>query len=113
MERRRHTRFYVVDLDLFIQSSLEHVGKIINISRGGLLVNASSEYQTGEKFNFFIPFPEAVSGEVDFNFSAKIAWCLQHPLNASVYSIGMEFVDIPEIQHIFLQQMIKIYGQSR
>jgi hypothetical protein len=113
MERRRHKRFHVVDLDLFVQGKLDHVGKIINISRGGLLINASSVYSPGEIFDFFIPFSQAISGKVDFKFTGKISWCLQHPLNASVYSVGMEFIDIPEIQHVFLEQMIKIYGKNR
>jgi Tfp pilus assembly protein PilZ len=112
MERRGAKRFAVVDLDLFNKQTQEHVGKIINISKGGLLVNASNEFPTGEEFDFYIPFTKNVNGEVKFEFNARVVWCQPNPLTPSAFSVGMEFSNIPELQTVFIQKMIQIYGEG-
>lgn len=112
MERRRSRRFNVVDLELFSAETTENVGKIINISKGGLLVNSTEEYKTGEEHKFYIPFSKDINDEVKFDFKATIVWCQPNPLTPSAFSVGMEFADIPELQTVFIQQMIRIYGES-
>ena len=112
MERRGSRRFNVVDLDLFSQTTNEHVGRVVNISKGGLLVNASLEFPVGGKIDFYIPFTKSVSGDIKFEFTAKIIWCHPNPLHPSGYSIGLEFSNFPELQTVFIEKMIKIYGEN-
>lgn len=110
MERRRSKRFNVVNLELFNNDTKEHVGKVINISKGGLLVTADQEFKPGEIHPFFIPFTQTVNGEIKFDFEAKIIWCRPNPLSSAAYSIGIEFSTHPELQTMFIQQLVKIYG---
>ena len=112
MDRRRAKRFNVVELELFYHDDREHIGQVINISKGGILVNSKQEYTAGEKHSFYIPFTQAINGEVEFKFTATIIWCQQNPLSTSSFSIGMEFSDFAELQTVFIQQMIKIYGEQ-
>ena len=112
MERRRAKRFNVVNLELFQNGSNEHIGKVINISKGGILVTSNHEFAPGENHSFYIPFTQTINGEVKFKFNGDIIWCKPDPMSSSTFSIGMEFSDIPEIQTVFIQQMVKIYGEK-
>ncbi|HKJ26094.1 MAG TPA: PilZ domain-containing protein [Anaerolineales bacterium] len=112
MERRREKRFNVVDLELFHKDRQDHVGTVINISRGGLLVNATEEFKPEEQHSFSIPFVKTINGEVKFDFKATIVWCQPNPLAPSAYSVGMEFTENPDLQTMFIQQMVKIYGDN-
>lgn len=110
MERRKSRRFSIVNLDLHDQVSNQLVGKVVNISQGGLLTIAEKTYEAGKEYGFYIPFKETVNGLVKFEFSGKVVWCRPNALKPGMLSIGLEFADNPKIQTIFIEQMIKIYG---
>jgi Tfp pilus assembly protein PilZ len=112
MERRRSKRFNVVNLELFHKETQEHIGKIINISKGGLLVTSTEEFSQGEEHKFYIPFAQNVNGEVKFDFEATIVWCQPDPRATSAFSVGLEFAENAELQTVFIQQMVKIYGEN-
>ena len=110
MERRKSRRFSIVNLDLYDQSSDRLVGKVVNISQGGLLTIAEEAYETGKEYAFYIPFEETVNGRVKFEFSGRIVWCRPNALKPGMLSVGLEFADNAKIQTMFIEQMIKIYG---
>lgn len=112
MERRKSKRFSVVNLDLHDKSTDELVGKIVNISQGGLLSISERSFETGREYEFFIPFNKTINGLVKFEFSARIVWCHPNPIKPGSMSIGLEFSDNPKIQTLFIEQMIKIYSPS-
>jgi len=112
MERRKSRRFSIVSLDLHDRSSEELIGKVVNISQGGLLTESEVSYEPGKEYNFFIPFHETISGMVKFDFSARIIWCRPNALKSGMMSIGMEFSDNPKIQTLFIEQMVKIYSST-
>ena len=112
MERRKSRRFSVVNLDLHDKTTEKLVGKVVNISQGGLLTISKIEYKTGEEFEFFIPFSETVNGLVKFEFIARIVWCRPNSLTPGMMSVGLEFSDNQKIQTVFIEQMVKIYNPS-
>jgi Tfp pilus assembly protein PilZ len=112
MERREHERFSVVDLVLYDQESGRPIGKVVNISAKGLLVISSRKYEVGQILGFFIPFTKTIQGMVKFEFQGEVRWVHpndQHPLR---YSIGMQFTENPELQTMFFQQLVDLYGAS-
>jgi len=110
MERRTSRRFSIVNLDLHDQASDSLVGKVVNISQGGLLSIADKAYEPGKEYAFYIPFEESVNGRVKFEFTGRIVWCRPNALKPGMLSVGLEFADNPKIQTLFIEQMIKIYG---
>ncbi len=112
MDKRRSPRFTVVDLELYDHETHNKVGQVVNISRGGLLVNASQELITEDTYQFYIPFHQTDDQEVKFPFEGRVVWCQPNLIHNSKYSIGLEFADLPEIQTYFIQQLIKFYGQD-
>lgn len=113
MERRRAKRFTVVDLELFNQQTRSLIGTVVNISKGGLLAKTDVSFTPGDKYNFFIPFAKSVNGEVQFNFSALIVWCHPNSLHPKKFSVGIEFNNFPEVQTLFIQQMVGIFGGTK
>ena len=112
IERRKAKRFMVVDLEVFLAEEEERIGRVVNLSEGGLLMISEKELPSPEVLRFSIPFSHTVNGEIKFDFNAKIVWCYPNTLNSSKFSVGMEFAENPDLQSIFIQQMIKIYGSD-
>lgn len=112
MERRQHERFTVVDLILYEKNAAHPVGKVVNISARGLLVISSKPYKVGEEVQLYIPFKKTVRGMVKFEFLADIRWVHQDDENPTQIKVGMEFADHPELQTMFIEQLVSIYGAS-
>lgn len=112
MERRQHPRFTVVDLTLYEQITGRPVGKVVNISTRGLLVISSKQYKVGEEIRFHIPFKKTVRGKINFDFLAEIRWCHPDDDNPAQIRVGMEFAENPDLQTMFIEQLVKIYGVS-
>ena len=112
MERRQHERFTVVDLVLYEQATNRPIGKVVNVSARGLLVISSKEYKVGKEIDFFIPFTKTVQGLVKFEFKGAVKWSTQSDENPAQMKIGMEFADNPDLQTMFIQQLVKVYGAS-
>ena len=112
MERRKSRRFSIVNLDLHEQGTGDLVGKVVNISQGGMLTIADKAYEPGNEYGFYIPFEQTVNGIVKFEFSGRVVWCRPNALKPGMLSVGLEFADNPKIQTIFIEQMIKIYGSD-
>jgi len=112
MERRQHERFSVVDLMLHEQETSRPVGKVVNISASGLLVISSKSYQGGQKIGFYIPFTKTVQGMIKFEFMGTVKWAHPAEDNPSQVRVGIEFADNPELQTMFIQQLVRVYGAS-
>lgn len=111
-ERRQAERHEVVDLQLFGQATGDLLGKVVNISEGGLLVLSETEFKPGERDNFYIPFTQTVQGMVKFEFLGEIRWVQPESDNSSLNKVGMAFALNPDVQTLFIQQLVKIYGPS-
>lgn len=109
-ERRKSKRFMVVDLEVLSGEEEEHIGRVVNLSEGGLLMVSDKELPSHEIIRFSIPFSHTINGEIKFDFDARIVWCYPNTLHSSKFSVGMEFAKNPDLQALFIQQMIKIYG---
>ena len=109
-ERRRSKRFQVVDLAIHTIDPDEKIGKVVNLSEGGLLLVSDVDLPNQEAVAFQIPFPHTVNGEINFNFNAMVVWCHPNTLNTSKFSVGLQFSENPDLQTIFIQNMIKVFG---
>jgi len=112
IERRKSRRFQVVDLDVHTVDPDEKIGKVVNLSEGGLLMIADLELVPDSIVRFRIPFSQTINGEVNFEFNARVVWSYPNALQASKYSTGLEFAENPDLQTLFIQQMIKVYGKE-
>jgi Tfp pilus assembly protein PilZ len=112
MERREHERFSVVDLVLYDQETGRPIGKVVNISVRGLLVISSRKFEVGDVLGFSIPFTKTVEGMVKFDFQGEVRWAHPNDQHPSRFSIGIQFVENPELQTMFIHQLVDLYGAS-
>ena len=111
-ERRQSERHEVVDLQLFNQDTGEFLGKVVNISEGGLLIETEFEFIAGQRGNYYIPFTRAVQGMVKFEFLGEVRWVQPESGGNAASKVGMAFALNPEVQTMFIQQLVKVYGPS-
>lgn len=107
-EKRKHQRFAVVDLELHDKDYGHRLGKVVNISKGGMLLDSYEHYEKDKILSLRIPFNQEIIGKVNYDFRAVVAWSL--PNAADNFSIGLELLDNSELQYQFLQNMIAVYG---
>jgi hypothetical protein len=107
-ERRKTQRTIVVNLDLFTQEPHEFFGKVINLSEGGLLVITDKRFDENTILNVRFLFNQIIN----FDFSISIIWSEPSKHDKSKYHTGVEFIENPDLQAHFIQQMIKVYGQG-
>ncbi len=111
-ESRRAKRFIVVDLNLYYQEAADHpIGRIVNLSEGGLLAFCHQEMSKEIIQKLRVQFSKKDGIPVNFDFQARVIWCKQNPLDTKMYSVGIEFMQNPDLQMQFVQQMIKLYGK--
>lgn len=110
-ENRRHSRFTVIDLELYFQDPQERIGKIVNLSEGGLLVVADEPYEIYSLHQFRVLFNQTINGEINFDFEASVVWSNQNTMDPTKHSIGLKFTENPELQTKFIRQMIKVFGK--
>lgn len=111
-ERRQAERHEVVDLQLFDQATDDLLGKVVNISEGGLLILSEAEFKPGQRENFYIPFTRTVQGMVKFEFLGEVRWVHPEENPSNMNKVGMAFALNPDVQTMFIQQLVKIYGPS-
>jgi hypothetical protein len=109
-ERRKSKRFTVVELDIFLQEPEEHIGKVVNLSEGGMLVISGNELEPKKVVKCRIPFTRTINEQVNFDFEARIVWSSPNTLEPSQFRSGMEFAENPQIQAYFINQMVKVFG---
>lgn len=103
IDRRRAKRYVVVDLDLHEHEKEQPVGKVVNISDGGLFAIADLAYPVGEIVQFYILLSELEDEPVYLLFTAWVIWSHPNRLHADKYSLGLEFVDSPDIKTLLAQ----------
>lgn len=111
-ERRKTKRSTVVNLDLFDQQTEQKIGQVVNISDGGIFTIADERLELGEVRSFFIPFSEAIQGRIKFHFKARAIWAHPNSLHPSKYSIGLEFIENPDLQTIFIKELSRIFRKQ-
>jgi hypothetical protein len=109
-DRRKSKRYSVVNLDLYYQDPQELIGKVINLSEGGLLVITNIQFEKDTILDVRFLFDQTINESINFNFSVRVAWSNRSTLDVSKFSTGFEFTENPKIQAQFITQMIKVYG---
>ena len=109
-DRRKSRRYSVVNLDLYSQEPQNYLGRVINLSEGGVLVITQEQFEKNEFLNVRFLFDQTTNEKINFDFSVRVAWSSPNARETSKFSTGMEFTENPELQSQFIHQMIKVYG---
>ena len=112
-ERRRSTRYPVVDLEIQLKEERTPVGQVVNLSQGGLLVFCEKPLKKGSLHQFRVPFNKTVAGKIHFDFEGRVVWSNINVDAPKMHSMGIEFIKYPTIQSEFIQRMINQFGDEQ
>lgn len=104
IDRRRAKRYVVVDLDLHDRETEQAVGKVVNISDGGLFALADTAYTIGEVCPFYIPVGPDEEHPERILFTAWVIWSHPNRLHPQKYSLGLEIVEGSEGLKFLMEQ---------
>ena len=104
IDRRRAKRYEVVDLDLLDGDTKQSVGKVVNISNGGLFAIADSAFSVGEVCPFYIPAGPMEEHPEKVLLNAWVIWSHPNHLHPQKYSLGLEFVEDLDV-NVLLEQV--------
>jgi c-di-GMP-binding flagellar brake protein YcgR len=110
-DKRRDKRFIILELEVYRQDTGERLGKMINLSRGGMLVMRQAPMEVNFSLGLKIPLNKEVDGQIEFDVEAKVAWYRQNEIS-DLYSIGFEFVNLTPEQSELLENMIVVFGSE-
>jgi c-di-GMP-binding flagellar brake protein YcgR len=99
-ERRKHPRFNI-DLPIeysLLSSSVNHPGRVLNASEGGLLVYLTEKVEINQMLQVKLFFPSG-SELIGIELIAEVVWMDMHlGKNWGDYRCGLRFIDIsPEV----------------
>lgn len=103
-DRRQSERLEIGNLRVRVKDTGELVGRIVNLSFGGMLVNSATPFEPDLSYLFRIPLEEAYQGHYYLEVEAECVWCT-NAVNPAIYSVGFMFPPnsadhIPFIEHI-------------
>ena len=103
-DRRQAERLEIGNLRVQVKNTGELVGKIVNLSFGGMLVNSATPFEPDLSYLFRIPLEEAFQGHFYLEVEAECVWC-SNRVDPATYSVGFMFppnsdAHIPYIEHI-------------
>ncbi len=83
----------------------EFIGKLIDLSTKGMMIQAVLCMETGGIYEFRIDLPKSVAGKRFLSFDAECAWCRESTSSKENYDIGfqiteMKFKEIETIQYL-------------
>jgi Tfp pilus assembly protein PilZ len=108
-ERRRAKRFSVMELNIYDNKTDEYIGKMVNLSVGGMLILGDKRLEVGGVYHIKIPFDKTVNGRVNFDIQTKCVWCTD-AMGLSRYSIGLQFMDDSPLHYTFIRKMVETFS---
>ena len=104
-ERRQSVRFYILSIVKYASDFKDapfRVANIQDVSRGGLTFFSEQEIKEGDILHFcFLPPNRKKPVEV----RGKIVRCLPTPQDAKIFTIGVQFLDVPEEANLVIQEL--------
>ncbi len=107
-ESRRHPRFNVdLPIEYYrIDSSINHTGRGLNISEGGLLIYFPEEMDVSQYLRLKL-FLSSGSELNTIEVLAEVVWMEMHPGKQGDYRCGVNFIDISPEDRTKLRNFIK------
>lgn len=111
-ERRQNRRFSVVNLPLIDFESDTVIGRVVNISMGGLLLLTDIQFDLGDSRYFKITFHPAAGELIDYRFLGDVVWITGELKEKETYAVGLQFAENEDKQFEFLRNLINLYHSS-
>lgn len=110
-EKRKEKRIIVVELDVVREDTGENLGKIINLSQGGMLIMRAAPLAVDSVLTIKTKLDQDLDNEIDLITQVRVAWVRQNDIS-NFYSIGFEFIDTSPEQLELIDKIIGVFGSA-
>lgn len=93
-ERRKHPRRRLsTDLTVFDRSTGANVGRLANLSEGGVRLVTKKAFADGQRVTFSLVLPQMIRGSTTMSFDAAAVWSQPAAQNGDILA-GFRFIDL-------------------
>lgn len=110
-EKRKDKRYVVEGLEVLRSDNGEKLGRVVNLSRGGMLITHKSSMEINSVFPIKIPLNHSKDGLSDLDVDVRVKWFDRNHASGLV-GFGFEFVDKSEEKLETLQKIINEFKQT-
>lgn len=103
-ERRLHERVEVRDLKVISTYIGENVGKLVDLSQGGMQIKGNAKFDRNASYKFHIPLDKNTLGKDFVELDAECIWCSQEE-DEEMYTGGFIFLAESGDQIITIDQI--------
>ncbi|MBW8009683.1 MAG: PilZ domain-containing protein [Chloroflexi bacterium] len=104
-EKRKEMRHLVKALEVFQKASGERLGRLVDLSLGGMLITHKTTMELNAEFPIIIPLNHSKNGLDDFEADVQFRWFSQYN-QTGLFGFGLEFLDNTDEQRRLLQGII-------
>lgn len=104
-QRRHHRRLVALHLRVYDHQDGTLLGRIGDLSEGGLLLYGSRTLKTGVLYTLKVDFPTDEGGTRELTFKAKATWS-GPDLNPAFIATGLRFHDLEDPEHLGALQLL-------
>lgn len=105
--RRRHLRYY---LHVHDRGTGEFVGRLADITVGGVMLVTEDELIIGNRYELRIDFRNVLVGKRHLLLSARCVWCEKDTINPAYFASGFELDDLSAEDSEVIKALIVEYG---
>lgn len=114
VEKRKAVRRYLYNYSrVFDRKSNKMTGRIVNITRDGMMVMCEMPIKKNSSFGFRMTLPAGINlpGEKTIDFDGGCRWCRQSN-DPDYYETGFEFSDVPESSRNTIDFLMRYHSFS-
>ncbi|MFZ5722950.1 MAG: response regulator [Pseudomonadota bacterium] len=109
-ERRRHPRRRLsTELTVFDRSTGSNVGRLANLSEGGVRLVVKKGFAAGQRFTFSLVLPQMIRGSTTMSFDAVAVWSESVAQHNGDILAGFRFVDLKPESLELVRYLIEKY----
>lgn len=109
VENRKEKRYLTHSLEVFMRETDEHLGNVLNLSHGGLLISHDDAFEIDSVREFRIPLGHIIIGLSDFEANVRVTWYYQN-VKSGLFGSGFEFIENTNAQWSWTKAMIDVFA---
>ncbi len=99
----------VLYLRVFDRNTVQVIGRLVDITREGILLAGEDRVKTGTIFQLRMILPEGLFGKEQLDFDAKSLWC-KPDVNPDLSVTGFKFLNVASGDVEIIESLVDEYG---
>lgn len=111
IDNRKETRHQIKDLEVFEGDTGERLGRLVNLSLGGMLITHKNTMELNVELPIIIPLNHSNNSQSDFEAKAQFRWFRKYD-KTGLFGFGFAFLENTDEQRALIQNIIDEFSQN-